>query len=285
MPSIPPADSSTRDTVPSVPTAVPVVPTEGPQVVTNVRMRKAASAASVEAGGTFQYILEIANTSAAAATDVVVEDAVPQPLAVINLQSGKGDIIVRDGIVHAYPRDLAPGERVEYVITVQVPENAVAGFIENTALVTTSTPGDDPGDNSSSVRVTITRPSAPTVPQILTAPPRLPRTSEGGEPELLVWLAQLSPLVWLVGFAVMLLVCGIVVRQARRTPTAAPARGAVAVRGMTAPAFQLPVAASIPPPLLGPELPEPRPPAPLPALAVVDRHDAIRDARRGAEGN
>ena len=249
--------------------------------MTDIRIKKEASTTTMVAGGTYDYVLVIENVGDQPAYDVEVHDAIPAGLQVVNLASDKGDIVVRDGRVQAYPRVLAAGERATYRISVRVPPDAAAGTVVNTAHVTTSTRDTMPPNNTSSVSVVITRPQTP---QSVTAPPspRLPVTSDMSLPELLSQVAEWSPISWMALVAVLLVLAGIGIHGAWRA-----GQGADGVRAGTSTLnndamgmYRLPPSAPVPPPLLGGPLLPAMPPAPLPPMVPGDYAINIRDAQR-----
>jgi uncharacterized repeat protein (TIGR01451 family) len=153
-------------------------PSAKPIPQTNVRIIKEVDRAQAQTGETVVYRITVINTGDAVANDVVVHDQVPSAVEVTDLASSKGDIVVSGQTVTAYPSTLQPGEQASYTVTGRVREGAT-GSVENTALVTISTPGDDPSDNTSTVIFTIPAPQPKPQP---TAPPqvvfRVPQTAD-----------------------------------------------------------------------------------------------------------
>lgn len=194
QPTEPPADRQRPTQTPMVPTATPSTPQPTPATpgVPQVQIVKTADRTTVQPGERFNYTLTISNRGTARATDVVVSDDVPEPLRVIDLFSSAGDIVVDGQIVTAYPRTLDPGAVVTIRIQVEVPTDAPAGPIANTAIVTTPPP-DDPGDNITTTTITIT-------PSFQAS--RLPRTSSAADSgEQPAWLA-IWPLI-VLGFGLI----------------------------------------------------------------------------------
>ncbi|MFN8567043.1 MAG: hypothetical protein U0Z44_05855 [Kouleothrix sp.] len=176
---------------PPSPTAAPDQP--------NVVIAKTADRASAQAGDTVVFTLTARNTGAAAARDVVVTDVVPAAFEVIDLASSQGDVVVKGQTVTAYPAVLAPGASVTIRVTVKVRAGAAAGPQRNTALITTSTPGDDPGDNTSTIEITV---ASPREQQTL---PNLPRTADPDAPTfLMIWGPWLIAGLVALGFGVLL---------------------------------------------------------------------------------
>jgi uncharacterized repeat protein (TIGR01451 family) len=184
---------------PAVPPELPTVPPELP----NVTIEKTADRATVQPGGRVVFTLIVRNTGMTTARDVVVTDVVPDAFKVVDLSSSKGDVVVDGQTVTAYPALLAPGEMVTLRIAAEVRQDAQPGQHRNTALTTTSTPGDDPGDNTSTVIVTVQPP--PAAPR-QAAPPQLPRTADPDAPTfMMIW----GP--WLM-FSFIVVVLGLMVR-------------------------------------------------------------------------
>lgn len=271
------------------PTAIPsptatTSPTPEPWL-TDVEIVKRADKPHVLPGDTLMYTLVARNIGAKAAFDVVVSDQVPQQLEVIDLASSKGDIAVEGQTVTAYPRTLEAGETAEYRITARVRANAAPGEIANTGRITTSTTGDTPDNNTSTVTVEIRTPERQI--QTVQEPPRLPHTAETPDMPVIAVLASISPITWVGMFGGLLMMLGGVISWGlrgwlRRVPAKAGS-GAVQMDldGSVSPVFRVPAAGPVGPPRLGSELPAAAPPAPLPPLVQLDRDDALRDAVRG----
>jgi uncharacterized repeat protein (TIGR01451 family) len=194
----PTPEPATATAIPATVTVVPVTAT--PALPPQVRITKTASGATVQAGDRFSYTLKVTNSGQGIARDVVVSDDVPAPLTVVDLNSTKGDIVVNGQRVTAYPRTLAPGETQTYTIVVQLPANASAGKIANTAIITTTTTGDDTGDNTSTTTISVTRPRST---QTLETP-RLPKTADPTvvDTTLLAYWPLLILALALMGFGV-----------------------------------------------------------------------------------
>jgi len=173
-PEAPPERRERKTATPEPPTATPE-PTQGLPIMQppQISIAKRASVAEALPGDRFSYTLVVTNNGQGTAHDVVISDAVPAPLKVVDLRSTKGDIVVNGQHVTGLPRTLAPGEAQTYTIVVQIDAKATPGSVANTAIITTTTIGDDTGDNTSTTTVIITR---PLTKQAL--PPRLPTTAD-----------------------------------------------------------------------------------------------------------
>jgi len=178
-PEPPPERRERHTATPELPTTTPVPATPEPTHALpimqppQISIVKRASVAEALPGDRFSYTLVVTNTGQGTANDVVISDDVPTPLKVVDLHSTKGDIVVNGQRVTAYPRTLAPGETHTYTIVVQIDAKATPGTVANTAIITTTTIGDDTGDNTSTTTVTISRPRT-----TQTLPPRLPTTAD-----------------------------------------------------------------------------------------------------------
>jgi uncharacterized repeat protein (TIGR01451 family) len=226
----PPQEERRRPKPTPTATASPVVPT--PDEPAQVSIRKQTSAPQALPGDRLSFTLIVTNSGGSIAHDVVVTDEIPLPFQVIDLKSTKGDIVVSAQQVTAYPRTLAPGETQSYTVVVALPPTIKPGPVANTAIITTSTNGDDPGDNTSTTTVEL---SVPLAKQ--TRPPQLPRTSDTLDPASHVLL-----IYWpLLALAMGMFLCAAAARLGafrQRTLTvlvgvAQPAGDATAVPGIT----------------------------------------------------
>jgi hypothetical protein len=110
--------------------------------------------------------------------------------------TSQGTVDVSGQHIHAVIGTIPPGGSVTIRITTVIRANALPGQVDNVAVMTTTTPGDDPGNNTSIVTVTIPGPPPPA---------RLPRTGIAAP-----WLALPALL------AVAALVAGLALRARRR---------------------------------------------------------------------
>jgi uncharacterized repeat protein (TIGR01451 family) len=203
-PTQPPERHERRQPSPTPePSATIPAPTAAPRRP-NVAIEKRASQAAAAPGDSVTFTLLVRNSGDAPAADVVVSDQVPGDLEVIDLRSGKGDIALEGQTVTAYPRTLDTGEQLTYSVVTRVRNGARPGTLSNSAIITTSSEGDQPGDNVSTTTVEVLgRPAQPA-----SAPSRLPHTAD---PQLGdSALATLWPLIVL---AVAALVFGIAVQR------------------------------------------------------------------------
>ena len=274
-----------RDPDPTPTTSPTATATSTPEPwLTDVEIVKRADKTHVLPGDTLMYTLVARNIGAKAAFDVVVSDQVPQQLEVIDLASSKGDIALEGQTVTAYPRTLEAGEAVAIQVTAHVRANAAPGEMANTGRITTSTTGDTPDNNTSTVTVKIRTPER----NIQTVqPPQLPVTAENEAMPTMAALATVSPLTWLGLFGGLLFMFGGVLSWGlrgwlRRVPAKAGSDAVhMDLEGSVSPVFRVLAAGPIGPPRLGSQLPAAAPPAPLPPLVQLDRDDALRDAVRG----
>jgi uncharacterized repeat protein (TIGR01451 family) len=184
------------------PTDVPArrTVTPEPATATDLRMEKLVDRAVALPGETLVFTLRISTTAGGTVMrDVVVRDLVPAPLIILGITSERGEIVASGNTVTAFPSVLAPNETVLIRITVRVPDDAAPGTVLNTATVTTSTLGDDPANNRSTVTVEISR--RPQEPNPTPPPPPawLPVTNDPTTPTgILVFLPWLLVGVLLV---------------------------------------------------------------------------------------
>lgn len=121
------------------------------QPVANVSIdKRGTDRVVIEAGKgpqAIEYTLVVTNDGPAAATDVVVTDALPAEVDFGTATASVGTCTEVDGTITCDLGDLAAGESATITITGTVADTVAAGTIENLAEVTTTVPGDDPGDN------------------------------------------------------------------------------------------------------------------------------------------
>jgi len=293
-----PRTKTRREPDPS-PTAETVLPSPTPPPRIDIAIHKGVSVGIARPGEAAVYSLEITNMGDAEAYDVIVSDRVSAMLEVIDLSSSKGDIVTDgQGQVMAYPAVLAPGEQAIYRITVRVRPNAAAGVVVNRADITTSTPGDDPHNNTSTIELLIEIPptvvpptaappaSAPPVPPLL--PPTSDPTAGGIIWQLLPWALLALAVVGVGGLLtysivgvqtlseqVLAFMSHVALTPVRPVvPHTAPERDVHAHISDAAAAAQVAQAADLPP--LGPLFAAPPPCEPLPPLVPLDRETALR---------
>jgi uncharacterized repeat protein (TIGR01451 family) len=163
---------------PVVASVTPALPPAAEERRPQLTIVKRAMPAVARPGDRVSFDVDLVNRGDAPALDLVIIDEVPLPLRVVDLLSTKGDIVVEGQRVSAFPRTLDPGESARITIVAEIPPDAPAGPIANTAVVTSSSP-DDPGDNTSTTIVEIQ-------PIAQGAPPRLPTTADPTEVMVLV---------------------------------------------------------------------------------------------------
>lgn len=275
---------------PLLPTATPA-PTAAPPRI-DISTGKMVSAPVAHRGEIVVYTVEVHNGGEGPAADVVMSDRVPAALEVIDLNSSKGDIVVDgQGQVMAFPATLAPGESATYRITVRVRANAPAGVVVNRADSTTSTPGDDPQNNTSQVELLIEVPPPPAAPPAAAPPlrpPALPPTNGPNDVDgvwrLLPW-ALLA--VAVVGMGGMLAWSVVGVQNLSTQVATLLGQRASAPIPIQAPPLPAPPQRhpqptndrSLPP--VGPPFAPPPPARPLPPPVALDRESVLRPNGRG----
>jgi uncharacterized repeat protein (TIGR01451 family) len=202
-------------TATAIPTQVPPGATETPVPdigTPNVVITKQASKREVRIGEQFSYTLTATNRGTAPAEGVVVTDAMPAQLAIRTVTTTQGEASVNGQSITVNVGTLAPEQVVTITILVEVRRQVQPGEIANLAMIFTTTPGDPPGDNTTTITVVIIVPSpAGAVPQRNTsteAPPKLPTTANPDEA-----LQLLMIFVPLVLLAMGLMVFGWMLRR------------------------------------------------------------------------
>jgi uncharacterized repeat protein (TIGR01451 family) len=174
---------------------------------------KQADQAVVRVGDPLRYTIVIENVGTALATDVQVVDTIPAWLKLIDYRVSQGTVALASGTVVAQIGDLAPGARA--TLTIDTVVVSVGGTLANTAKGTTTTPGENPTNNTSTVVVEPGgQPAAPTAtprPQsaglALQAPPpeansSLPHTAIGDALPLPLIMALIGVVASVVAFMI-----------------------------------------------------------------------------------
>ena len=180
--------TSTSTPAPSRPTTRP-----NPSEPADPAVTKSVNVSEARIGDEITFTITVTNKGPGTAEDVVVNDSIPDYLDVIQATTTRGNISSSGRTVRVDIGSVAPGDVVTIRIRVRVNERAQPPAGRNGVTITTSSSGDDPGNNSSQVTfgivgeptVTPTLVSlTPTVVATATPPkPRtLPRTgdSDGG---------------------------------------------------------------------------------------------------------
>lgn len=155
------------------PTATPtIIPTPTTVPIADPAITKSVNKSQVQVGDSIEFTLTVTNLGSATASDVVVDDSLPSFLALEGASASRGEVSTNGSSVHVVIGDLAPGEVVTITISARVTADAVPPANVNTATVVSSSPSDNPNNNSSSVELfTVAAPTA--------VPATLPRT--GGD--------------------------------------------------------------------------------------------------------
>ncbi|MCL6511041.1 MAG: DUF11 domain-containing protein [Anaerolineae bacterium] len=125
------------------------------EAVANVRLRKFAAPSPVAAGAPLTYTLAITNDGPSAAQNVVVTDALPAEVSYVGATPEPA--LVSGNLLSWTLGALPPGLSALITVTVRLSASLPAGtLITNTAVVTTSSMGDDPTDNADETTTPIT---------------------------------------------------------------------------------------------------------------------------------
>ena len=115
--------------------------------------------AAASAGDQFDFTITVTNEGPSDASSVVLTDVLPAGLGFVSATvSGGAGTETCDVAVACDLGVVVPGATETVTLRVQVGDD-VAGLVENTAVATTPTAGDDPADNTSSHPVTISEES------------------------------------------------------------------------------------------------------------------------------
>lgn len=137
---------------------------------------KEASVSEAKIDDEITFTIRVTNKGPGTAEDVVVTDPIPDYLDVIEATTTKGDVSSNGRTVIVTIGKVPAGDVVTIRIRVRVNERAEPPSGRNSVSLTTSSPGDDPSNNSSEVTFIILGPLTPTVPVLtpLTTPTATP---------------------------------------------------------------------------------------------------------------
>ncbi|NOK62195.1 MAG: hypothetical protein GFH27_549327n25 [Chloroflexi bacterium AL-W] len=197
-------DDGGSSSTPELPTATPTdtpLPSATPpitltdDVVADPSVSKRISQGEANPGDEVTYTIDVVNRGNIAAENVVVTDSLPDELTIVDVSASRGDISMRGQSVSVNIGLMEPGEQVTIRINARVKTDTEASTISNGVVVTTTSPGDDPSNNTASVPLTII--------QTAVLPAALPQTGAANE---VLW-------VLLAALGVLLLVGSIALRR------------------------------------------------------------------------
>lgn len=194
----PPRPTLPPPTTPS-PTGAPTTPprADDPDVgVADPALTKRASVNDARVGDMVEFTLVVTNNGAAPARDVVVTDPLPAFLDLWNATTTRGLISVSGRTVTITIGEVAPGDVITIRIMTRVNSLAQPPDNRNTALVTTTSNGDEPANNQDAVAlgITVAPPPTPaaTATPVSTAPAS-PAPSPSAAPALTAVPAASAP--------------------------------------------------------------------------------------------
>jgi uncharacterized repeat protein (TIGR01451 family) len=170
---------------------------------------KAVNVAEARIGDEVTFTIKVTNKGNDFAEDVVVTDPLPDYLDVIEATTTRGNVSSSGRTVIVDIGRVAPGEEITIRIRVRVNERAQPPEGRNGVTLVTSSPSDDPRNNTSQVTFRIVGDATPTLTTLpatpqptataVPVPRRLPRTGGGDGSGGLVALATLAGLLGLGG--------------------------------------------------------------------------------------
>jgi uncharacterized repeat protein (TIGR01451 family) len=157
------------------PTATPgPAPTKTPRPKSELAdpaITKSSSVSDAKIGDEITFTIRVTNSGPNTADDVVVTDPIPDYLDVIEATTTRGDVSSSGRTVIVTIGKVPAGDEVTIRIRVRVNERAEPPGGRNSVSLTTSSPGDDPSNNSSEVSFNIIGPATPTAVLGLVATP------------------------------------------------------------------------------------------------------------------
>ncbi len=124
---------------------------------------KSSSVSEAKIGDEITFTIQVTNSGPGTAQDVVVTDPIPDYLDVIEATTTRGDVSSNGRTVRVTIGKVPAGDEVTIHIRVRVNERAMPPSGRNSVSLTTSSPGDDPSNNTSEVTFMILGPLTPTV--------------------------------------------------------------------------------------------------------------------------
>jgi len=125
---------------------------------------KSSSVSEAKIGDEITFTISVTNKGPGTADDVVVTDPIADYLDVIEATTTRGDVSSNGRTVIVTIGKVPAGDEVTIHIRVRVNERAEPPGGRNSVSLTTSSPGDDPSNNSSEVTFAIIGPATPTAP-------------------------------------------------------------------------------------------------------------------------
>ena len=166
-----------------------------PAVFVDLALDKDASASVVAQSASLVYTLTVTNHGTATASSVVVTDALPAAVSFVSASATQGGVVNSSGLVTWNVGSLAPHGGARLTITVTA---STAGSVTNSASAAAAETDFVPGNNSDSVIVLVTPPTAPPLSATVTNGSQLflswPYPSSGYGLETTTNLAPIS--VW-----------------------------------------------------------------------------------------
>jgi len=151
------------------------VPSSKPDLA-DPAITKSSSVSEAKIGDELTFTISVTNNGPGTAEDVVVTDPIPDYLDVIEATTTRGDVSSNGRTVIVTIGKVPAGDEVTIHIRVRVNERAEPPGGRNSVSLTTSSPGDDPSNNSSDVTFNIIGPATPTALVLTPTPTGTPVT-------------------------------------------------------------------------------------------------------------
>jgi uncharacterized repeat protein (TIGR01451 family)/MYXO-CTERM domain-containing protein len=146
-----------------------------------------------------EFTLTVGDHGTVAAKDVIVKDTLPDYLSILSVTASRGNVSTEGQTVLVVIGTVEPTDVITITIRARINQSAPSvGY--NTAHISTSSPTDNPNNNSDTVTFVIPEPGVAATP--IPIPPQLPNT---GAPDDMLGSQRLLALLGLIMLALGLL--------------------------------------------------------------------------------
>ena len=137
-----------------LPTATPTVTPTG-DLFADPSVSKSINQSEANPGDEVTYTISVVNRGNIPAENVVVTDSLPDELTIVDMSTSRGEASMSGQTISVAIGLMEPGEEVTIRISARVKADTPPSTISNGVVVTTTSPGDDPSNNTASVPLTV----------------------------------------------------------------------------------------------------------------------------------